>query len=97
MPINYVNSLQRGVWQSRERYAFLFFVDFIVQWFILLPCVFVGIYFGNAWLTWMGWLIAEVTIAIVFFIGRRDVDVKKISDVQNDSLIMSRPVKAPSG
>jgi Na+-driven multidrug efflux pump len=97
MPINYVNSLQRGVWQSRERYAFLFFVDFIVQWFILLPCVFVGIYFGNAWLTWMGWLIAEVSIAIVFFIGRRDVDVKKISDVQNDSLIMSRPVKAPSG
>ncbi|MCG8487252.1 MAG: hypothetical protein MI756_07260 [Chromatiales bacterium] len=73
VPISLFNSIQRGAWQAAERYSFLFTVDFIVQWLVLLPCVIVGVYLGNPWLTWAGWPLSEVIAALAYVLRRRDL------------------------
>jgi Na+-driven multidrug efflux pump len=97
MPLNMVNSFQRGAWQARERYAFLFIVDFFVQWLILLPCVYIGIYFGSAWLTWSGWIFSEIATALVFILKRRDLVTEAEFVVENDTTVIAQSANASGG
>jgi Na+-driven multidrug efflux pump len=97
MPLNLVNSFQRGAWQARERYTFIFAVDFCVQWLIFLPCIFIGIYLSNAWLTWAGWIFSEIATAFVYFIKRRDLVAGRDFGFAGDTAVIAQTSNAGGG
>jgi len=75
VPIYYLNALQRGAWQSREKFGFLFLVDGATQWLLLIPFAYVGLKLGNPWLTWGGLLVVEISVAVILYVFRDHLNI----------------------
>ncbi|MCG7983201.1 MAG: hypothetical protein JAY90_10695 [Candidatus Thiodiazotropha lotti] len=90
MPISLFNSIQRGAWQAIERYNFLFAVDFVVQWLVLLPCVIIGVYLANPWLTWAGWPLSELIASLAYVLRRRDLIARHEPSNMIDTPLMAQ-------
>lgn len=77
LPIVFFNSIQRGIWQSRKQYKFIFILELILTWPIALLTIYYGLHLNNPWIMWSGNLLVETTICIILYLAKKRLDVKK--------------------
>lgn len=65
LPLTLFNALQRGAWQSRQRFTTLFYIDASVQWGIIVPCITLGLYLDTPWIAWGYLLLTELATGAI--------------------------------
>lgn len=59
LPIAFLNAIQRGIWQSRKQFKFIFFWELVLTWPITLTALYYGLQQNNPWIMWSGMLFIE--------------------------------------
>lgn len=67
LPLYLLNAFQKGVWQAKQQYRQLFFIDSFAQLCVALPFVWYGFTINNPWICWSGFFGAEIFIALSLF------------------------------
>jgi Na+-driven multidrug efflux pump len=60
LPVKFLDSFLRSVFQAKQEFQFLAKVDFSLQWLVLLPLVAWGVHRGSPGWTWLGYLLIEL-------------------------------------
>ncbi len=77
LPLYFLNSLQRGVWQSQQKYQVIFLLELFLSWPISIFTVYYGLVTRNYWVLWSGTLIIELLIALFLFYCRKKINANK--------------------
>lgn len=84
LPLCLINSIQRGIWQSKCRFGSLFTLDLFLYWVIFLPGIYLGLKINNPWLTWIGFFLTECLACIYLYTCRMEKSPNKPIRVANE-------------
>lgn len=82
LPLYYLNSIQRGIWQSKKQFRFLFLLEASASWGIFLPAAYVGFNTSNPWLVWGGMAIMEIVVACILFYARDKLSTESLKELK---------------
>ena len=69
-PISYVNAIQKGLWQSCNKFKLVFLVEAAICWMILFPVMYAGVSYDEPWLAWGGFAAFETFSLIALYAFR---------------------------
>lgn len=70
-PLCFINSIYRGIWQSKRRFKALFYLDLFIFFGIFLSLMVFGITINNPYLVWGGFFVTEFVAFLYFYVGRK--------------------------